>query len=333
MTATIKDVAKIAKVSPSTVSRVIADSPRISKETKLRVEQAIKELNYHPNIIARSLANKSTKILGLIIPNTSEDLFKNPFFIQVMTGMSIYAQKRGYYIMYSYSKQEDEELKFLKNYSNSKLVDGFILLTSKKDDKCIEFLKKNKYPFVVVGRPEDINNVLWVDNDNFKAMYNVVDMFIQKGHKDIAFIGGPKEFNMSKDRLEGYKKALEVHGIFVDDNMIVQETNFNEVCGYNAMSQILKYKIPTAVATTDDLLAFGALRAISELTDKKIAIAGFNNTPLSVYQNPPLSSVDINAEELGYCAAKLLIGKLENELISTNHYIVETKFIERESTK
>lgn len=333
MAATIKDVAKIAKVSPSTVSRVIADSPRISKETKLRVEKAIKELNYHPNVIARSLANRSTKILGLIIPNTSEDLFKNPFFIQVMTGISIYAQKRGYYIMYSYSKKEDEELKFLKNYSNSKLVDGFILLTSKKDDKCIGYLRKNKYPFVVVGRPEDANNVLWVDNDNFKAMYNVVDMFVQKGYTDIAFIGGPKEFNMSKDRLEGYKKALEVHGIFVDENMIVQETNFNEVSGYNAMNKILKYKIPTAVATTDDLLAFGALRAINELTDKNIAIAGFNNTPLSVYQNPPLSSVDINAEELGYCAAKLLIGKLENELISTNHYIVETKFIERESTK
>lgn len=250
-----------------------------------------------------------------------------------MTGISIYAQKRGYYIMYSYSKKEDEELKFLKNYSNSKLVDGFILLTSKKDDKCIGYLRKNKYPFVVVGRPEDANNVLWVDNDNFKAMYNVVDMFVQKGYTDIAFIGGPKEFNMSKDRLEGYKKALEVHGIFVDENMIVQETNFNEVSGYNAMNKILKYKIPTAVATTDDLLAFGALRAINELTDKNIAIAGFNNTPLSVYQNPPLSSVDINAEELGYCAAKLLIGKLENELISTNHYIVETKFIERESTK
>ncbi|MCX7884396.1 MAG: LacI family transcriptional regulator [Caloramator sp.] len=332
MSATIKDVARIAKVSPSTVSRVIADSPRISKETKLKVEQAIKELNYHPNIIARSLANRSTKIIGLIIPNTSEDLFKNPFFIQIMTGISIYAQKKGYYIMYSYSKKENEEIKFLKNYSNSKLVDGFILLTSKKDDKCIEFLKKNNYPFVVVGRPEDTNKVLWVDNDNFKAMYEVVDTLIQKGHSSIAFIGGPKQFNMSKDRLEGYKKALEVHGICIDNKMIEQEVNFTESCGFDAMNRILNYKIPSAVVTTDDLLAFGALKAINERIDQKIAIVGFNNTPLAVYQNPPLSSVDINAEELGYNAAKLLIGKLENELLSTNHYIVDTKFIEREST-
>lgn len=332
MSVTIKDVAKAANVSTSTVSRVIADSPKISRETKEKVINAIKELNYHPNVIARSLANKSTKILGLVIPNTSEDLFKNPFFIQAMTGISVYAQKKGYYIMYTYSKIENEEIKFLKSYSNSKLVDGFILLSSKHHDRCIEYLKQNRYPFVVVGRPEVTDNILWVDNDNFQAMYNVVNTIIQKGHNDIAFIGGPPHFTMSRDRLDGYIKALQVHGICPDERIIMQETNFSEECGSQAMEKIIEYKIPSAVVTTDDLLAFGAMRVINEKKLKKISVVGFNNTPLAIYQNPPLSSVDINAEELGYNAARLLISKLEGEPILTNHYIVETKLIEREST-
>jgi DNA-binding LacI/PurR family transcriptional regulator len=333
MAVTIKDVARAANVAPSTVSRVLANSSKISEQTKEKVFAAIKQLNYHPNVIARSLANKSTKILGLVLPSEAEDLFKNPFFIQIMTGISVYAQRKGYYIMYAFSKSEKEELNFIRNYANSKLVDGVILLTSRQNDKCIKFLNKIKFPFVVVGRPENTEDVLWVDNDNFKAMYDVVDKILLKGHKNVAFIGGPKDLNMSKDRLDGYKKALEVHGVPIDEKLIVQKEDFSEVCGYEAMVDILKYKTPTAVVTTDDLLAFGALKAINEKVDKNIAVVGFNNTPLAIYQRPALSSVDINAEKLGFYAAKLLIDKLENEEMVFTHYMVETVLIERESTQ
>ena len=332
MSATIKDVAKAVNVSPSTVSRVIAGNSRISDETKEKVFTAIKDLNYHPNIIARSLANKATKILGLIIPNTAEELFKNPFFIQAMTGISVYAQKKGYYIMYTFSKMENEEIKFIKSYSNSKLVDGFILLTSNENDKCIHYLKQNEYPFVVIGRPESTNDVLWVDNDNFQAMYNVVNTIIKKGHKEVAFIGGPENMNMSKDRLDGYKRALLVHGLSIDEKLIVQQTDFSEDSGYKAMKSVLSYKVPDAVITTDDMIAFGVQKAINENLDIKVALAGFNNAPFDTYQSPSLSSVDVNAEKLGYYAAKLLIGKLEDGSVPVNHYIVETSFIEREST-
>ncbi|HBM79327.1 MAG TPA: LacI family transcriptional regulator [Clostridiaceae bacterium] len=329
MCATLKDVAKAANVSTSTVSRVIANNPKISEETKNRVTDIIKRMNYHPNAIARSLANKATRILGIILPNEADDLFKNPFFIQAMTGISIYAQSRGYYIMYAFGKSEKEELSHIKRYISSRLTDGIILLTARHSDKCIQYLKEKEYPFAVIGRPEEPEGVLWVDNDNFQAMYTVVNFLIQKGHTAIGFIGGPQDMTMSRDRLKGYKEALSTNGISIDEKLIVQENNFTEQCGYAAMNEILDYKIPSAVVAIDDLFTFGAMKAVKDRGMDKIPMVGFNNIPLAAYQPIPISSVDINAEELGYNAARLLIEKLENVKMVTNHYIVKTQLIKR----
>lgn len=332
MAVTIKDVARAANVSPSTVSRVISDSPQISEETKKRVYKAMRDLNYEPNMIARSLASNSTKILGLILPNAEDDLFENPFFMQAMRGISVHAQNRGYYIMYAFSKSEDEELEFIKHYIRSKMVDGTILLTSRQNDKCISYLKTTNHPFVLIGRPEDPEGTLWVDNDNFQAMYNVVDYLIRKGHKDIAFIGGPANLYVTQDRFDGYKKALNTHAVSRDDKMIKFTEEFSRECGYEAMIDILSYSTPSAVVTTDDLLAFGANIAIKEKDLDGLALVGFNNTYLAEYQTPSLTSVDINAEELGQYAAKLLIDKLEDGHMSTIHYVVDARLVERDST-
>ncbi|MFT5872922.1 MAG: DNA-binding LacI/PurR family transcriptional regulator [Clostridium sp.] len=332
MSVTIKDVAKLANVSPSTVSRVIADNPKISDETKQKVYKALKEMDYHPNAIARSLVSKTTKTIGLILPNTDEDLFVNPFFIQIMRGISHYAQKKGYYILYAYSSNEDKEVEYIASLINSRRIDGVILATVRKDDKCIAYLKKADYPFVVIGKPENTEGILWVDNDNFHAMYSVVNYLIQKGEKKIAFIGGSPNLNVTINRLEGYKSAMNNIGIKIDENMI-QVAEFTENSGYDAMKKILNNSSPTAVVTTDDLIAFGASRAISEMSDQHISIVGFNNTPLATYRIPALSSVDINSEELGYFAVKLLINKLENDKEYISNYIIDTKLVERESTK
>lgn len=332
MDVTIKDVAKLANVATSTVSRVIANNPKISESTKNKVYEAMKELNYQPNAIARSLANKSTKTLGLILPNTDKDLFINSFFVQTMRGISHYAQKKGYYIMYAYSDNEDEEVEVIKKFISSKWVDGIILTTARSDDKCISYLKKGNHPFVVIGKPED-NDTLWVDNDNINAMYNVVNYLIKKGNRNIAFIGGPHELNVTRNRLEGYKIALEENDIDIDENKIIEESDFTELRGFEAMKKILSHTVPDAVVTTDDLIAFGVMKATKDIKDKNISIVGFNNTLLADYKTPSLTSVDINSEKLGYFAAKLLIDKLENKEIRTTNYIVDTELVERESTK
>ena len=332
MSVTIKDVAKESNVAPSTVSRVIAGSSKISEKTKKRVEEAIKKLNYHPNVIARSLANKATKVIGVVLPNEAEDLFKNPFFIQIMTGISTYVQKSGYYIMYTFCKTEEDEVKHIEDYVNSNLVDGIILTVVRFKDKCIKYLQEIDFPFVVIGRPEDTKNVLWVDNDNFQAMYNVVSRLLVKGHREIAFIGASSELTVSKDRLSGYKQAHMIHGVDINENIIVEVEEFKENLGYKAMQELSNTQKMTAVVATDDLLAFGANSYLIEKSIKDISVIGFNNIPLAEYQKPSLTSVDINAKKIGYYAAKLLIDKLENNIIES-HHIIETALIERDSTK
>lgn len=168
---TIKDVAKEAGVATSTVSRVLSNNPKISDETKERVNEAIKKLNYKPNAIARSLANNKTRILGVVVPSEADDLLMNPFFINAMKGMSVYAQSKSYYITYAFSKDENSELDIMKEITNANLIEGVILLRVKEDDKSIKYLKNINFPFVAIGRPEEIDDVLWVDNDNFHAMY------------------------------------------------------------------------------------------------------------------------------------------------------------------
>ncbi len=331
MKVTIKDVAKRANVSPSTVSRVVHNSPKISTCTKEIVNKAMDELNYHPNAIARSLAKASTRTLGLILPNDPNELFINPFFIKTMRGLSIYAQKRGYYLMYSFSKNEEEEVDFLKDYVNSNWVEGIILFTSRHDDKCIAYLKSKNFPFVVIGRPEDTKGTLWVDNDNFQAMYNVVNYLIQKGHKEIAFIGGPITFNVTQNRLSGYKQALLNRGLEIDPEIIRTGTDFAEETGYESFREILAARTPDAVVTTDDMLAFGVLKAAAEMNHKS-AVIGFNNTLRSAYQKPGLTSIDINPDELGVKAGKLIIDFLENNKQAVNHFVIDTLLIEREST-
>lgn len=328
MAVTIKDVAKLANVSPSTVSRVISNNSRISDATKKIVYEAMVTLDYKPNASARNLANASTKTLGLIIPNKDENLFKNPFFIQAMRGISIYAQKKNYKIMFNYSPNPSDDLNFVREFVHSKWVDGIILLTAYENDLCIDYLNNEKFPFVVIGRPHNTQDILWVDNDNFQATYNLVNALIKKGYQDIAFVGGPRHYVFSQDRFEGYKRALELRNISLSTQLIAEADDFTDQHGYEAMKAICSVKLPQAVVTTDDLLAFGVLRYARE-NDLHVKVTGFNNTTLAEYQTPALTSVDIQAEELGYNAAKLLIKKLEGVASPVNHYIVGTKLVER----
>lgn len=333
MKITIKDVAKEANVATSTVSRVLANSDKISDKTKERVNAAIKKLNYTPNIIARGLANNKTRILAVILPKEAENIFANPFFIQAMKGISICAQKEDYYIMYGFNQDHDNEMEWLKKFINSNLVDGICLLKVKEHDEVIEYLKEIEFPFVVIGRPDNIENVLWVDNDNVRAMYDLVNKLISYGHKKIGFIGAKSNLNVSRDRLKGYKKALQDNNIEIDENLIYMANDFNKKYGEIAVNKILKQSQPTAIVTTDDLLAFGVIEVLNSKELNDISIVGFNNIQISEYQKPSLSSVDINSEKLGYYATSLLINKLEGREINLNKYIIETKLIERESIK
>lgn len=333
MKITIKEVAERAKVSPSTVSRVISNSSQISEKTKERVREVINELNYKPNAFARSLANRKSRILGVVLPSEAQDLLLNPFFLQAMKGMSNYAKKKKYYITYAFSEDDKEEEDYIKDFITSNLIAGVCLLRVKTEDKSIDYLKKMNFPFVVIGRPEESEGMLWVDNDNFKATYNLVNKLIQMGHKEIAFIGAKENLTVTKDRLKGFKVACEINGISVDDNNIIIKKEFSEENGFFATDELMNYSKATAIIVQDDLLAFGTLKALKAKGIDNVSVVGFNNSQLAEFQDPPLASIDINATELGYYAAKLLIEYLENSNVQVNHYIVDSSLVERESLR
>ncbi|MFZ5351539.1 MAG: LacI family DNA-binding transcriptional regulator [Bacillota bacterium] len=335
MSVTIKDVAKAAGVDPSTVSRVIADNPRISQKTKEKVLQVMNELDFHPNAIARSLANRSTQTIGVIMPNSSEQVFVNPFFTEVMRGISMSALKKGYNVLFSTGSNTEEEYKSTKRLVNEKRVDGLILLTSRVGDKTIEELMKKKFPFVVVGKPTKNENINWVDNNNSEAGYTATEHLIKQGHKAIGFIGGEFSYVFMGERFRGYKKALDVYGIeFSKDYLALEE--FLEEGGYRAMKKLMAVnKRMTAAVVADDLMAFGVMRAIREeglRIPNDIAVVGFNDTPLARYVDPPLTSVEIFVFELGYNAAEILINQLEQEDEQKKHIIIPTRLIERKSS-
>ena len=331
MKVTIKDVARDAGVSPSTVSRVMSDNSRIGAATKKRVRESIKKLGYTPNILARSLVSKETKIIGVVMPHEADSLFSNPFFIQAMKGISISAENNEYHIMYAFGKDEKSELKAVKKFIDCNIVDGICLLTVRKRDKCIAYLKENNFPFVTIGRPEIRNSedILWVDNDNVEAVRNIVKKMSEKGHKRLGHIGAKENWTVSANRKKGFVKECLAQGVGFS---IVYEKDFTVEGGYRAAKQLFEDKDITGIVCADDTLAFGVQKYLMESGRKGIEIFGFNRVENHGNYGPEFSSVNINSVELGREAINLLISKL-NLTNKSNYKIVETKLEMAEEEK
>ncbi|KIY23247.1 MULTISPECIES: LacI family DNA-binding transcriptional regulator [Mesobacillus] len=335
MAVTIKDVAKIANVAPSTVSRVIANSSRISEKTKKRVREVMDELGYHPNFIARSLASHSTRAIGLVMPSSSDAVFQNPFFPTVLTGLSEGAHAKQYALHMTTGKTDDEIYDGVVAMVQGGRVDGVVLLYSKVEDRVISYLKKRDFPFFVIGKPfKDDENINYVDNDNFKAGKEVTEHLIQLGHDRIAFIGGNLDLVVTVERIEGYEKALRNSGIKLVDEYIIND-EFLQESGQDAVEVLLSLdQPPSALVVADDLMALGVLNKLDEMgieVPKDISIVSFNNVLIAEMARPPLTSVNINIFDLGFQAAKNLIQKIENPEEPIKRIIVPFNIVTRYS--
>lgn len=333
---TVSDVAKMAGVSTSTVSRVISDNPRISHSTKEKVLKIMDELGYYPNANAQSLARNKTGTIGVIMPTTSEELFLNPFFPEALRGIVKGASNTGYDLLLSTNTEKDEEVKIIQNFIRGSKVDGLILMSSKIEDQCIEYLKSIDFPFSLIGSPYNfIDEINYVDNDNYIAAYELTSYLINIGRKRIAMIAGDKSLMVTKKRVEGYMRALVENHIEFEENLLFTGS-FDEETGYKYGKEIaeMKYR-PDALIVTDDLVAFGAVRLFESLKvsiPDDIAVASFNNSILSRYSNIPLTSVDINSVELGRQAMNLLIESMESD-IKGKKVIIPYTIYKRKSTE
>jgi len=332
---TIKDIAKAANVAPSTVSRVIADSPKISPETKRKVKEIMKELGYHPNFNARSLASQSTQTIGLVFPNSGNIAFQNPFFSEVLRWISEGVNEKHYAIQLTTGKTEEEIFDDVVKMVQGKRVDGIILLYSKENDSVINYLCEKNFPFVLIGKPYHYSDLITsVDNDNILAAKEGTNYLLNLGHKRIGFIGGNKNLMVTKDRLLGYKWALMEADIDIREDYIIHE-EFLLQGGQEAVKELLSLdEPPTALLVVDDLMTLGVVRTIHDMNLKvpdDISIVSFNNALFSELSNPPLTTIDINILGLGLEAVKGLIASIDNPNESKKRIIIPHTIIERSS--
>ncbi|MCZ0755361.1 LacI family DNA-binding transcriptional regulator [Anoxybacillus sp. J5B_2022] len=333
MNVTIKDVAKRANVAPSTVSRVIADSPRISEKTKRKVREAMKELGYHPNFIARSLASQTSQVIGIVMPSSADQALQHPFFPEVIRGISKAAHEKKYALQMSTGEKEDEIYEEVIEMLQGRRVDGVILLYSRVNDKLMKYLLRHDFPFVVIGKPHQrAEQITHVDNDNYRIGKEATQHLIELGHERIAFVGGNETYLVTADRLLGYKEALEEAGLSYRLEYVIYE-EFLQKANQEGMRNLLSLdEPPTALVVVDDLIALDVLKLLDEMNLRvpdDISLVSFNNTLLAEMSRPPLTSVDIHIFQLGYEAAKNLIEKVANPNEPVKRIIIPHKLVKR----
>ena len=333
---TIKDVAKAAGVSPSTVSRVISDSNRISEETKELVRRTMRELGYHHNAIARSLVTQKTNTIGLVMARPTQQAFANPFFSGIIQGIAAVTQKEHYSLILSSTgdcrEEQEETLKLFRN----RRVDGVILMSSRRNDELIDQLIKSGYPFVLIGRSPEHEGIPIVNNDNIKDTYDTVAFLLKRNYKKIIALSGPEEYIVSQDRAQGYIQALREHGNMDPEIICVADFKFEDA--YQGVLDYIKEnrKKFDAILAFDDMLALGAMRAIQEQglrIPEDVGIIGFNDEPMFSYLKPALSTVRLPIHRMGEEAARMLIKMLNDDSYKGEEIILSTELIIRDTVR
>lgn len=334
---TLEDVALRANVSPSTVSRVISDSPRISDKTKKRVRKVIEETGYHINYNARNLAVKSTKTIGIVMKNTKEESVHDTFFPEVIRGISELCDEHDFSISLTTGKTEIEILNSTMKMVRGKHVDGLIVLYSKRDDKIIPYLLQEKIPFVLIGKPlSNENEILFVDNNNIQAAKDATNYLIGRGHRKIAYIGSDLEYEVAEARLAGFMEAMDENDLDVPGGYLKTISNDLER-GKLIVSELVKLSnLPTAILLTSDfnsLLVLSVLAQNNISVPEEISVVSFDNSRIANITNPPLTSVDTQIYQLGYQAASGVIELITNPKIDKKSIIIPTVIKERDSCK
>ncbi len=330
---TIRDVANRAAVSPSTVSHVINETRHVSAETRERVLQAMAELNYQPNRLARSLRSRRTQTLGVLLPNNA-----NPFFAQVLEGIEAAAYDEGYNVILGNANDDPQrELAYL-DILLSKQVDGVLLVSTGAYREALDFLAGRETPVVMVDRaPGETYDDFRIDTvftENRRGGVLATEYLIGLGHRRIGCIAGPSLINSSAARVVGYRQALEAAGLAVDERLIVSG-DFQHESGYHAARALLALpERPSALFVCNDLMAVGALYAAHEAglrVPADLSVIGFDDIPLASFTLPRLTTIAQPARALGERAVALLVKRLQNRQAPACHELLPVRLVERDS--
>ena len=327
---TIKDVAKLAGVSISTVSRVINDSKPVTDEVKQRVLDVIKETGYVPNPLARSLVTKKSKLIGVIVPEVSDS-----FVNEILNGIEAVAKMYDYDILlvntYSDKQQEIDSIRLLK----TKQVEGIVMVSWILDEDHVNYMKESRIPAVYISKTARDYDIYTVSTSNENATYDMTKYLIENNHKEIALIMTSKEETiLEAERRTGYERALKDNSIEVRDELI-KHGNTDYEGGYNSMKELLDDKIiPSAVFVTGDEAAVGAINEIFDAgynVPQDISVVGFNDTKLAKIYRPKLTTVFQPLFDMGAVSIRALIKLINGEPVEEKKIELPYQIMERES--
>lgn len=326
--ANIQQVAKHAGVSVATVSRVLNGQNTVSGKTKLKVEEAIKELNYEPSMLGRNLRNSESRIVLILIPTIS-----NPFYLEIIKGIENIAISHNYNILLCETDSDPEKENIYFDLVRKKMADGIISMDPAVNVETLKELAE-KYAIIQCSEYGGGIGIPYVTIDNEEASYRAVKHLLQMGHKKIALMNTDEKFLYARERKMGYQRALEEQGIEMNENYIFYTKDLGFENGQQAMKKILNIKDrPTAVFAVSDLLAIGALKEINSSgmnVPDDMAVVGFDKIDFSNMTNPTLTTVAQPMYKMGTTAAKMLIEKIRGNKVDS--VVLDFELVIREST-
>jgi LacI family transcriptional regulator, galactose operon repressor len=331
--ATIKDVAREVGLSVTTVSRALNDHDDVSQGTKQRVQDAARRLDYHPNVVARSLQNQSAGAIGLLIPRVLHRTYDS-FWLEFIGGMATACAERGVDIMLSSLDIGDRSMSGFNRLMRSGRVDGLVICDVVRSDPRISLLQKHRFPFVAFGRMRGEQHYSYIDVDGAAGVALAIDRLAAYGHRRIAYLGLDPAFGFSYFRLQGYREAMLQNGLVLESDLICEGLTER-----SAAAQIVRLldrvDRPTAIFAAADFLALAALRVARTLglaVPGDLSIVVFDDNPMVQHADPPLTAVSQPNRRIGEEVAGLLLDRLGRTDSPVVQRLIVPALLIREST-
>lgn len=328
---TIDDVARAAGVSAKTVSRVLNRSSLVSPDTANKVRRAMKVLGYEPNVFARGLATSSSDVIGLVIGHGADLPLSNPFLFDVLKGIGITANRNGFQVLLV-TAPDDVPYPALVA---AKRVAGMIFISVGMNDPNVRAMCSQNLPSVLTCHFDPNIEVNFVDVDSVRGAHMATRHLLDLGHRRIGLVCGPHDHASSRDRLAGYKKALEEYGVAYSHDL-VRYGDFTEESGFQLVQGFFDQQPPiTGAFLASDLMAIGAMRAI-RMHGLKIpecfSVVGFDDISVAQYIDPPLTTVRQRGVDKGVLATEMLIRLIRKEPVSRRQVVLPPELVVRGST-
>jgi LacI family transcriptional regulator/LacI family purine nucleotide synthesis repressor len=330
---TIKDIAKVAGVSVTTVSRALNGYSDVNEKTRKKIKDIANELKYSPNVMARSLVMNRSKTIGLLVSEISREGAKDNFTFEVLCGINDRASESDYDIILFNTNTSKQKLKSYTQLCRERCVDGVILQGIKKEDPYLEEVIESDIPCVMVDIPITGESVSYVTTDNVDGAKKAVETLIDFGHRKIAMMNGHERAYVSGKRKLGYEQALQEAGIPLQEEWVLNGEFSEQVAEKEAYQFLQKHSDVTAFFCASDLMALGVMKAAKLLNlrlPEQLSVIGFDDILLAQYTSPPLTTVAQNKYQMGYAAAGLLIDRLRMKEVPPFH-MLDNELIIRES--